>query len=1151
MKKMKGFWLRIGLLCMVLCLCASFAACGGQEVTETTAGGTAESQPPVTYSLEIKSQGGSALSDVTAYIYADSSLADLVAVVKTDKDGKTEFSYTASDSYVAVLSDVPQGYTVEAFYPITGESTQIILTAELVEGDLSSVSYQLGDVMQDFTFTGTDGTEYKLSELLKVKKAVVLNFWYTNCNPCKQEFPYLQEAYTEYSDVLELLAIDPIDADNTQITAFAEELGLTFPMGAGDPAWEKAMKIMGYPTTVVIDRYGTIALYHSGSIPDDQKFKDIFAFFTAEEYTQTVVEDIEELATSEDDPDAVENPVDISGQASFQLTIEPGKIHYVNVHKMKNVWLQVNNSDIYVEYGGKKFTASNGSVGLLISAPSTFEPAQVGFGNSGDETQTFTVTLSNLAGSYENPYTVQLGEFTVSESAGNDQGVYFTYTAQQDGYFSLQCLSISPNVSYDISMMNLTTSAMRNLSGEGQIDAETGNKAVTMAMNKGEALRITVGTLPDDSNNYPAATFKMLATFDAGEVEDIVKVEKIAYAVTVTDENRNPVPNININLVGSENTKASMITDENGVASAWIPKESYTGKLIVPTGYDAKTTQFELTPEMPYVSLKLDTVVPEEKLDYTVRVTDDAGTPLPNVMVVLGNSVGSTDSSGVYTVNLDKGDYSVMIVAPVGYTSSSFTYTFPENDTSLTVTLYKQSEEQGGVTGGDIGGSTGGSGGGTGSVGGNTGGNQGGASGGSTGGSGSSGGNTSGGNIGGASGGSTGGNQGTAEDAKLSYTVTVVDAAGNPQSGVSAVIKNTASETVYTATTDNSGKVTVRLTAGIYTVSLSASGKNLTYNAVDTILTNDKTATVIAVAADLSGEAVHEPQESGSSGYKYFKVYLGSTKLDLTNRDNVGVDENLNGNWMYMFYPAVSGVYTVTVSSGAEVTTYGTMVLNPGSTTKDGADSFDITIRDGQFANDNQPGILLGVEPEAGVKEVYLTISRTADAPAELPVITYEPVTAPKQFTLNESGTITYVNLTGTASITKKSDGYYLNGKKLYVNIGNSAPYITMSNMMGLVYDSATGAWNESSMGTALKGSIYEGDEIVGIEDFTMCMWDYIRACDPVSGLYPLNDDLIKMFKNGGTYMGWWNDKNPNYLFSDLTGLNTDIAWMFACCYIG
>lgn len=1090
MKKIKGVWLRLGAVCLALCLCVSFAACGGNN-TKPTEGNSNQIQSPVTYTVEVLTQGGSVLSDVTVYAYADDTLSDLIAVAKTDKDGVAQFTYSAGDSYVAVLEGVPQGYKVDKSYPLTAERTVITLTAELVEGDLSAVTYKLGDVMQDFTFTVADGTEYKLSRLLQEKKAVVLNFWYLSCNPCKQEFPYLQEAYEAYQNDIALLAIDPVDADNTQITAYAEELKLTFPMGAGDPAWEAAMKIGAYPTTVVIDRFGTVALIHTGSLPDSQKFKDIFAFFTAEDYVQTAVEDVESLFITEPEADAVENPVDISGQNSFQLTVEPGKIHYVNVHKMQNVWLQVNNSDIYVEYSGKKYTASNGSVGLLISAPSTFEPANVGFGNSGEKTQTFTVTLSNLAGSYENPHKLQLGEFTVNEAAGNDQGVYFSYTAQQDGHFRLECLSVSPSVDYDISIMNLTTSVMRTLTDDG----ETGKKAVVMPMNQGEKVRVIIGTLPDSSNNYPAAAFKMLASFTAGEVEDVVEVERSSYAVTVTDESRKPVAGVSINVSGTKDNRASAVTDEKGVATFWIPKDTYAGALVIPKGYEASTVQFSLTPDAPFVSLKLDTVIPEETADYTVRVTDEKGNALSDVVVVIGNTFGTTGADGSYTATLPKDTYKVMVVVPSGYSAGSFTYTFPENSTVLGITLTKLS-------------------GGSSSTGGNVG--------------------------GGSSGGSTGG---TDEPEGTPYTIELVNAVGGAATDIVVTVSDAAGIPVSISKVNSAGKTTVYLDPGDYTVSLvSASGLSLSYNKQDATLTAEKTSAVIQVAAVISNNAL----DSDYWG-NFYKIYAGSTLVNLNKTTNKATDENLEGNWMYMFYPATSGIYTFTVSEGAILTTYGNIVLNFADSTE-ATGSFDVTVREGVFANDNQPMILLGVKPNAGVTSAYVTITRTGDAPAELPVTVYEPASAPVRFTLTESGTLTYVNLEGTANIIKKTDGYYLGGKKLYVNIGKAAPHITMSDMLGMSYQS--GGWTVGSMGTGLKGAVYEGDKIIGIEEFTECMRDYISACDPTNGLYPLNDDLIYMFQSAGAYMGWWNSNSPNYLFSNLSGLNTQIAWMYACCYM-
>ena len=87
--------------------------------------------------------------------------------------------------------------------------------------------------MRDFTVTTVDGEELTLSEILKEKQAVVLNFWYTGCGPCKNEFPLLQAAYEAYSDKIEVITMNPTDISQDTvegIKASRDENGLTMPM---------------------------------------------------------------------------------------------------------------------------------------------------------------------------------------------------------------------------------------------------------------------------------------------------------------------------------------------------------------------------------------------------------------------------------------------------------------------------------------------------------------------------------------------------------------------------------------------------------------------------------------------------------------------------------------------------------------------------------------------------------------------------------------------------------------------------------------------------------------------------------------------------------------------------------------------------------
>lgn len=1076
-------------IALILALCMMLSL----GLTACKKDGGSQNDAQITYSVIVESQGGAALSGISVYVYENEKLEDLVAVLTTDKDGKTSFQYRSGSGYVAVLGNVPDGYNVEKFYPITGESTRITLPIELVQGDVNTASYKLGDVMGDFTFTDAQGNAYKLSELLKSKKAVVLNFWTLENNYSKVELPQLQEAYGEYADSVALLAMNPADGDNAAITAYAQEKGLTFPMGVCESSWPNALNLLSMPSTVVIDRYGMITLVNSGSFSGVNAIRDVLAFFTAEDYVQTVVENIEDILVTESE-DAYGNPVDISGQSKFELTLDPGMVHIVNIHKVSNVWMQVKNTDIYVEYGGKKFTAQNGSVGLLVSAPSTFSPAQVVFGNSGTETHTFTVTLSNLAGSYDNPYTLSVGSFTANVSAGNNQGVYFRYTAAEDGHFSLQCTSVSPsNVKYGFSIMNLTTSAMRTAEDDGVVDGETGCKTVTMAMNAGEQLRIIIAAMPDDSNNYPAATFQMLAKFTAGDVEDIVVVEKMPYGVTVTDENGNPVPQVSVNLVGTllseppadaepetegetvpaEPYRANVTTDENGVAALNLPKDTYTGNIIVPSGYKATTTEFSLTPEAPFLSLKIDTYV-VELVDYTVRVVDEEGNPVAGVLITIGSNFGTTDADGVVTLSLEKGRYTAVIGAPEGYYAEEISVDFPKDSNVLGITLKEGSGE---ITG-------------------------------------------------------------------IEYTVTAVDANGDALKNI--VVTFNQNGRPVTMAVAPEGTATAVLPAGTYTVTLtSASGASLKFDAAQATLTENKTSTVITVAEKINTDKV------GSAwwGY-YYDVSTGSIWLDLKNVKNYVEDY---GCYMYVFAPTQPGIYRFSVSAGPVLGYYGGINFPSGPSYSTDCEEgyFEITVRSGEFESGNQPNYVIGLQRNGGPAEATMTIVRTADAPVELEKVVYEPVCQIQQ-TGKITGKQTYVDMTKPAVIEKGSDGfYYLGGKKLYVNISKEAPYLTFNQMLGLNYDEASGQWSSGSMGTGLRGVVYEDGKALYMEDFTQCMTDYIMASDPSSGLYPLNDDLIYMIQISGAYMGWWDASNPNFLLANVEGLNPESGWMFAVCAVG
>ncbi len=161
--------------------------------------------------------------------------------------------------------------------------------------NLTTSSYNLGDYMGDYTVTDVNGVDHTFSDVLKDKKAIVLNFWFINCGPCQMEFPYLQKAADTYSDDVAVIAINPTTDKENNIKKYATQNELSIPLVKGEEAWIAAFGIQGFPTTVVIDRYGSVAFIHMGAVTEDGVFEKIFKFFTADDYKQTIINNIEDI----------------------------------------------------------------------------------------------------------------------------------------------------------------------------------------------------------------------------------------------------------------------------------------------------------------------------------------------------------------------------------------------------------------------------------------------------------------------------------------------------------------------------------------------------------------------------------------------------------------------------------------------------------------------------------------------------------------------------------------------------------------------------------------------------------------------------------------------------------------------------------------
>lgn len=291
-------------LLLVLALALSMVACGGGVSPEisspTDFTGTPGGYIPgnAAYHVTIQSQGGMPLKEIGVYIYEDEACTVMVDYGQTDPNGQIEFDLPVRGNYYITLSGVPKGYSADERYTFTNASALITLRSSLITDEsMGSTPLKPGDVMYDFTVTTPDGTPITLSELLQEKKMVLLNFWYVGCSWCVEEFPYMQQAYEQYSDDVGIIALNPTDSDSG-IKAFQNQYNLSFPMAACPISWTNAFGISGYPTSVMIDRYGVICLIEAGAITSLRPFTTLFEHFIAGNYQQKVFGSLGELVSN-------------------------------------------------------------------------------------------------------------------------------------------------------------------------------------------------------------------------------------------------------------------------------------------------------------------------------------------------------------------------------------------------------------------------------------------------------------------------------------------------------------------------------------------------------------------------------------------------------------------------------------------------------------------------------------------------------------------------------------------------------------------------------------------------------------------------------------------------------------------------------------
>lgn len=115
----------------------------------------------------------------------------------------------------------------------------------------------------DFVLPQLDGTPLRLSAYRG--KVVLLDFWATWCDPCREETPHFVETQQKYADRgLEIIGVS-MDDTSEPVREFYQQFHVNYPVVMGDAKTGEAYGgVLGLPITFLLDREGRIVAKHMG-----------------------------------------------------------------------------------------------------------------------------------------------------------------------------------------------------------------------------------------------------------------------------------------------------------------------------------------------------------------------------------------------------------------------------------------------------------------------------------------------------------------------------------------------------------------------------------------------------------------------------------------------------------------------------------------------------------------------------------------------------------------------------------------------------------------------------------------------------------------------------------------------------------------------
>jgi cytochrome c biogenesis protein CcmG/thiol:disulfide interchange protein DsbE len=184
-------------------------------------------------------------------------------------------SHNPVNSPVAQQSDQKLGWKRWIVYTFLGG-----LILFMILGLISAYKEPLSEgLAPDFTLETFAGETITLSQFRG--QVVIINFWASWCDPCREEAAYLEETWRKYRDQgVIFIGVDYVDTER-QALAYIEEFDITYYNGPDlGTRISDAYQIQGVPETFYVAKSGELRGMKIGAlvVPElDEKIEELLA----------------------------------------------------------------------------------------------------------------------------------------------------------------------------------------------------------------------------------------------------------------------------------------------------------------------------------------------------------------------------------------------------------------------------------------------------------------------------------------------------------------------------------------------------------------------------------------------------------------------------------------------------------------------------------------------------------------------------------------------------------------------------------------------------------------------------------------------------------------------------------------------------------